>query len=57
MMLSLCLCDDTICLMAEPSSKLTVLLQDFFRRMEFLTIAGTMSGNLRRARTFSSNLL
>ena len=43
--------------MAEPSSKLTVLLQDFFRRMEFLAIACAMSGNLRRACTFPSNLL
>ena len=57
MMLSVCLCDDTICLMAEPSSKLTVLLQDFFRRMEFLAIACAMSGNLRRTRALSSNLL
>ncbi len=56
-MLSLCLCDDTICLMAEPCCEFTVLLQDFFRRMEFLAIAGAMSSNLRRTRTVSSNLL
>src|SRR5665213_97547 len=57
MVLSLCFCDDTICLMAEPCCEFTVLLQDFFRRMEFLAIAGTMSGNLRRARTLSTDLL
>ena len=57
MVLFLCLCDDTICLMAEPCCEFTVLLQDFFRRMEFLAVAGTMSGNLRRTCTFSSNLL
>jgi len=34
-----------------------VLLQDFFRRMEFLTIACAVSGYLCRARALSSNLL
>jgi hypothetical protein len=55
--LFVCLCNDTICLMAEPCCEFTMLLQYFFRRMEFFAVAGAMSSNLRRACTFSSNLL
>src|SRR5271156_5602782 len=57
MMPLLCLCDYTICLMAEPRSQLTMLLQYFCGRMQFLAVACAMSGNLRRACTLSADLL
>src|SRR5271167_4148679 len=57
MALFVCLRNYTICLMAEPRSQLTVLLQYFFGRMKLLAVACAMSGNLRRARALSSNLL
>src|SRR5271163_5160755 len=56
-MLFVCLCDYSICLMAEPRSQFNVLLQYFFGRMKFLAVACAMSGNLGRARALSSNLL
>ena len=49
--------DNTIRFMAELRGQLTVLLQHFCRRMKLLAVAGAMSGNLRRARALSSNLL
>jgi hypothetical protein len=57
MMLFVCFCDDTICLMAEPCCEFTVLLQDFFRRMDFLAVACAMSCYFCCARALSSNLM
>ncbi len=57
MMMSLCLCYETICLMTKASSKFAVLLQHFFWRMKLLVIASTMSSYLRCACALSSNLL
>ena len=58
MVLFLCLCDDTICLMAESISQVAVLLlQHLFRRMDFLTVARAMSGYLRRACALSTDLV
>ncbi len=57
MVFFLCLCDDTICLMAESSSQVAVLLQHLFRRMDFLTVARAMSSYLRRACALSTDLV
>ncbi len=57
MVLSLCLCDDTICLMSESSSQVAVLLQHLLRRMDLLAVACAMSSYLCCARALSSNLL
>ena len=58
MVLSLCFCDDTICLMARTLLRVHgCWCKTPSGEWEFFTIACAMSGNLRRPCTFSSDLL